>query len=376
MVIVIDTIKLVTKLNNRLRQSEVRFDLFRENERGVITGVINPTATDRKLGVYKPRITYTERPRPHGRDYELAIELSLPKLVYGNNFNELSEADFDQVLFMLRKVLREMQIGFYFSPQLANLEVRKIDFCKNVVFTDGTLASAIIAGLNTADISKVYDVQNTDFQNGGKVLHIHTNSLDIAIYDKITDLQRSKISEKRTQEKDGYCQLNLLDELEKIRKAKHPFAVVRFEVRLNGKQKIQKEFKKLGIEEPLTFKDVFTDEVAKRVLTHHWENIFSKVQKAHLLQDTPISLLRDILSETTQRPQEALARLGYAYLSAHTNDARHIRTLFDEAIGRQAWYRIRNIRLPPQRRQLKSLIFMGNTIKEMKATKLEDYDIS
>lgn len=373
--IVIDTIKLVVKLNNRLRQSEVKFDLFRENERGVITGVINPTAADKKLGIYKPRITYTERPRPHGKDCELAIELSLPKLVFGNNFSELSEADFDQVLLSLRQVLQKMQIGYYFSPQLANLEVRKIDFCKNVIFTDGTLASSIIAALNTADISKVYDIQNTDFQNGGKVLHIHTNSLDIAIYDKITDLQRSKISEKRTQEKDDYCQLSLVDELEKLRRAKHPFAVVRFEVRLNGKQKIQREFKKLGIEETLIFKDVFTDEIAKSILTHHWKNIFNKVQKAQLLQDTPISLLRDILSETKQRPQEAFARLGFAYVSAHTDDARHVRALLDESIGKQAWYRIKNIRLPPERRQLKSLIFMGNTIEEMKAVKLEDYEI-
>ena len=82
----IDTVKLTMNLSRPLRKSDLDFQLFKEQEKGVIQGIYNPTAMMKKTGKYYPRLTYTERPTRGGKTYQLAIELSVPKLVFNNKF--------------------------------------------------------------------------------------------------------------------------------------------------------------------------------------------------------------------------------------------------------------------------------------------------
>src|SRR5262245_29680440 len=58
-------------------------------------------------------------------------------------------------------------------------------------------------------LSQRLDLAKTDFRNGGHAVRYHANSLDIIFYDKIKDLERARISEKRAIERDNIGQIDL-----------------------------------------------------------------------------------------------------------------------------------------------------------------------
>lgn len=327
----------------------------------------NPSAATKKLGKYQPRLTYTQRPRGFKRAaYELAIELSLPKIAFGNNFDELTDADYSLVVRQLQETLREMGV-WLFTKQIENAEVRALHYSKNFVFKDYTSCSAVLQMLRTADISKRYDVQNTNFRNGGYVLHVHTNSLDIAIYDKLADLRQSKTSEKRSQEKDNFVQLDLLDQLAR----QQPTAVMRYEVRLNGKRKTTDALAAVGFDKPLTFQNVFSAELSKALLQDHWQNFFSSLPKLALDTDDPDKLLANILqSADVKGPSQAAARLGMMLLLTKS-EQRHVRAMFEDRFGKHAWSRLKPLTKPPHKVQYKTILGINQMLEQFEPTKMD-----
>lgn len=334
---------------------------------GYFKAMANPSAATKKLGKYQPRLTYTQRPRGYKRaSYELAIELSLPKIAFGNNFDELTDNDFVLVVGQLQQTLREMGV-WLFTKQIEQAEVRALHYSKNFVFSDYTSCSAVLQMLRTADISKTYDIQNTNFRNGGYVLHVHTNSLDVAIYDKLADLRQSKVSEKRTQEKDNFVQLDLLDQLARAQ----PVAVMRYEVRLNGKRKTTDALKTVGFDKPLMFKNVFSAELSKLLLQHHWQNFFTNLPKLALDSSEPHKVLANILqTDELKGPQQAAARLGMALLLT-ASDQRHIRSLFEDRFGKHAWTRLKPLTKPTQKVQHKTIAGINQMLEQFEPTNMD-----
>ena len=71
----------------------------------------NVTAWQLRHGLYKPYLTLANCKTSNGnRDIILKIELSLPKLIFGNNFQELQYKDFPRVLKRLGEELVSMGI--------------------------------------------------------------------------------------------------------------------------------------------------------------------------------------------------------------------------------------------------------------------------
>lgn len=113
----IDTILLKVPYPNF---SITRLDMFEPNARGIFTApflpfngqryikcINNPTKSDKLAGIYLPRLTLYKNvgKGKGGFITNLHIEFSAPKLLYGNNFDELAETDFEVVLKILRKQL-------------------------------------------------------------------------------------------------------------------------------------------------------------------------------------------------------------------------------------------------------------------------------
>ncbi len=368
----IDTIKLVVPFSKRPHWYEkARLQHSFDADTGLVKAVANPSSTYKKRGVYQPRLTYTERPiRLHTKTYELAIELSLPKLMHGNNFSELTDDSFAEVVKKLSDTIKTTYGIWLFPHQLEQASVRKIDYSKNIIFTDRTPVATVVTNMRMADISKVYDVQNTDFKNGGHIYHIHTNSLDIAMYDKVADLKQERVSPKRSREKDGYTQMNLLDELEKQKTV----TVARFEVRLNGLKKIRSELAAVGVTSGTTFKELYSTDLSRKVLLRHWNNVFDRIPKGLLDSDTAEHLLINSKKANDDiKMMEALARVGYAYL-LKDKDERYIRNLLEGLFSPSQYRRFRQkSREPPNPSQLKTLIHVTNTLTAMKPVSVEDY---
>jgi hypothetical protein len=370
----IDTVKIVLSYSQRpdwfeQARSQRSFDMTT----GLFKAVTNPSSGYKKRGIYQPRLTYTERPLgQYRKSYELAIELSVPKLMFGNNFTELTDDTFTDVIKKLSETIRTTYNIWLFPHLLREASVRKIDYSKNIIFTDYTPVSSIVNSMGKADISRVYDTQATNFKNGGHIYHIHTNSLDVAMYDKVADLKQSKVSEKRSYEKDGYTQLSLLDVLDKPKK---PVTVARFEVRLNGKRKITNELNVIGVSDSrLTFQEMFSTDISRKILLRHWNNVFDRIPKVPLDGDTPEQLLLNITkAEPEMKAREALAIVTLKLLSKD-HEERYVRNLMESLFTQSQYRRLRHkSREPPTATQLKMLIQVTNVLTAMTPVSIDEY---
>lgn len=369
----IDTIKIVVNYNSRPHWvQKARLYQSIDATKGTFKATMNPSSMYKKMGVYQPRLTYTERPSgKYGRlAHELAIELSLPKLMHGNNFTELTDADFEPIVKKLSETMRKTYNIWEFPHALEKASVRKIDYSKNVIFNDRTPVSVIVGNIRTADISKTYDVQNTDFRNGGHIYHIHTNNLDIGFYDKVADLHQEKVSPKRSYEKGGYVQMDLLDELDKHKKV----SVARMEVRINGLVKLRKELEAIGIEADTTFKELFSTDISKKILLRHWNKVFEKIPKIPLDSDNPESLLINVAKANPKLTlTQAMAAAHYQTM-LKTHDERYIRNLAEGMFNPSQYKRFKQkSREPPDGTQLKTLLYVTDTLTAMKPVSIADY---
>lgn len=304
----IDTIKLTipSKMCTFLDQNK----FLPENTntlRGYKTFVQNPTKSELLRGIYKPRLTITNRFNTFNRsEWTLSIELSLPKLLYGNNFDELYDSDFPKVIELLQSKLKDMGVSV-FTALLENASVSAVHYSKNIALTDGSTPNYYISKIKEANIRLSLDVNETSYQNDGCGIKWHANSYEVAFYDKIHDLGQAKIrGDKRAVEKDNSLQLNLFNELQ----SRNKFEVLRMEVRLNHRQKMKKIFRALGIETDLTFAKLFSSDISKSVLLNYINEI--RKQRPVIIDTTAND--RDFISGLIiENPKIKLSKLFMLY---------------------------------------------------------------
>ena len=225
-----------------------------------------------RRGAYKPYLTLSNCKSYNGlRDIILKIELSLPKLLFGNNFQELQYKDFSLITKKLVGKLERMGVQID-EDTLAHAHVSAIHYAKNIVLKDGSTPFHYIQKIKESNISASLDANQTDYRNDGLSYKWHCNSYEIVFYDKIKELEKTKKRSKRTIEKDGMLQIKLLDRLTCRKKLE----ILRMEVRFNNRKKIRQLFAKLGIKSDLTFHNLFKPATAKKVLLHYLDELESK----------------------------------------------------------------------------------------------------
>lgn len=312
--------------------------------RGYITSRQNPTKKELRNGLYKPRLTLTRRINHTGKnEATMKVELSLPKLLFGNNFEELCDNDFKAVATKLQQRLKEMGV-LVFYPVLINAPVSAIHYSRNIILTDGTTPHYYITKIKEANISLALDTNQSDFRNEGHSFKYHANSYEVAFYDKIKDIETSKKSEKRAIEKDNAIQLSLFENRCK------PFEVLRMEVRLNKRQKLRQILKKVGYEYELTFQHLFNSLLSKTVLVYYLDDLESRRPVIIDYQtNTPKSLLADlIINNPTLGPIKILQLFGLK-VALDSVGIRGLRVMLKKSSTR-SWYRLiaesKKIKLP------------------------------
>ncbi len=143
----------------------------------------NPTKKELAMGYYKPRLTLLRIIRPlQGYKTLLRIEVSLPKLLFSNNFEELTRKDFAAVINKLANVLKSMGVTIT-REQLAQADVSAIHYAKNIPLTDGSTPYHYINKIKEANIKLSLDVNQTDYRNEGHSFKWHCNSYEVVFYD-------------------------------------------------------------------------------------------------------------------------------------------------------------------------------------------------
>jgi hypothetical protein len=251
----------------------------------------NPTKEEFKNGNYKPRLTVNKRMKKGGFTITLKIEFSAPKLLYGNNFDELKSTDFDAIIKTLLTKLKQMGVETNYE-KLASAEISAIHYSKNIALTDYTSSSMVIDELAKQNLNKMLDLEKTSFRNEGYAIKCHANSYEVTFYDKIKDLQQSKISEKRALEKDNLTQLDMFKDTQ----IKKPFEVLRMEVRLGKRQKLKQILKAVDEPEKMTFDLLFSEQLSQKILLHFWNQINDSLYIASISENEPEKILEVLLN--------------------------------------------------------------------------------
>ena len=131
------------------------------------------------------------------------------KLLFGNNFDELEDADFPLVISKLKQRLRDMGMDVS-EPVIANAPISAIHYSKNIPLVDYTTPYTYLERLSRIDLNQRLDLNQTDFRNEGHSLKFRANSFEVAFYDKMKDLRKAKISEKRAEERENAIQISSL----------------------------------------------------------------------------------------------------------------------------------------------------------------------
>ncbi len=273
--------------------------------RGVMKAVLNPSKQEKQEDGYAPRLTLRRRPP---NIVELVIEFSVPKLIYGNNFDEITEADFSKVIEALQNKLTAWGI-YVFADLLRKAPVGAVHYGKNIVLPRYTLCKSVINLLSKAPVKQWLDHNKVDFRNGGHLYKVHTDSFELAFYDKVKDLQQVKRGAKRAYEQEANTQGDLFEYFE----VATGIQVMRMEVRLNTRAQIQRMLKSVGLpDDDLRFFALFSQKIAQAVLLHHWNPYKSAMALIVMAQKDAPSALMDYLA--THEPESSmgnrLQRLG------------------------------------------------------------------
>lgn len=297
--------------------------------------VKNPSKKDKNSGLYFPRLTgYKRKNLP--QEENIRIEFSAPKLLYLNNIDELEEKDFVRVIEALQDRLKRMGI-IASKSLLENATISSVHFSKNIFLEDGYTANYLISEMNKINLRKSFDFAKTRFLNDGQSLYAHTASHQFVIYDKIADLGKD---EKRAIDKDQtWYQLSLFSELQKNKELQE---IIRFEVRLNQKQKLNKVLEDLGYSKNPTFKEIFNLEISKKVVSSYWNRIIKEKNIGLFSISASVKdLLQTLfLAKKKLKPKQAIYLIGLITLARDENGMRQLRTIVSKRSHTRTWYRI------------------------------------
>lgn len=370
----IDTIALM--VNSKLFVNFSKDGFFRQT---VLSGnksftkyVRNPSEKEKAQFSYLPRLTLLSR----GNEEMVKIEFSAPKLVFNNNFDELEENDFGLVVSTLHQKLKSIGYGI-FSHFLAEAPVSLIHYSKNIPLTDGSTPYMYLKEIQKANITQRLDFNQTDFRNEGHSLKFRTNSFEVAFYDKMKDLERAKISEKRAVEEDNYVQMDLFEEIKEYKKrSQKRLEILRMEVRLNQRQKIRQILNKINLKTEPTFQNLFSKEIAKSVLLNQLRQIEDNYPKLLLFKPNSAKdfIAQFIIDNPKVKIKDSFTAYGF-HKAIDEIGTREARELIKQH-KRESWYRffrqMNNYNYP--KNALPVFEPIRNSISEMKPIKLVDIE--
>lgn len=294
----------------------------------------NPSKRDIESGFYFPRLTGINRSINGVIDAFIKVEFSIPKLIYLNNLDEVSENDFDQIINTLKDRLLTMGI-FVQEKYLRRAPVTAVHYSKNILLTNGYTSQFVLSELNKIDVRKSFDLTKTRFMNDGESFCIYANSHSFVIYDKIADLK--KYLKKSIDKDQTKYQKSLFDSIDK----KELYEVLRLEIRISQKRKLNSLFKKLGLKENPTFEDAFKISISKTVVQYYWNTLINN--NSGLLFGSfigPKDILKQIfIANPKLKSKQAVYFAGLISMTKDGNGMRELRSILGKYSDDRTWYR-------------------------------------
>ncbi|MFT5849820.1 MAG: hypothetical protein ACI9H6_000642 [Patiriisocius sp.] len=203
--------------------------------------------------------------------YLMIITFSLPKLLYGNSVQEVSDKDLAKAVSVLQLSLQRAGVLIE-KIDLLDARVTAAHFCKNIFLPKDILLQDVLADLQRVDINKTVDVTTKETKNGGQILHIYSGVVERVFYDKVTDALRTKNKRKDK----GYMdyERTVIDEYGLQNKE-----IFRYEYRIKKGQSVQRVVNKALERKPLTwvtFRDIFIPDLSQKILIQSWRELVGR----------------------------------------------------------------------------------------------------
>ena len=232
--------------------------------------VNNPTSSEWKAD-YKPKMTLYRRPVLSG----LRVEFSAPKILYNNNLDEIEEKDFDELIKKLKEkmAIRGVEVS---RDILKNAKLSAIHPSKNIELSGYVSSSMVIRDLAKVDLTKRLDLTKTKFGVKGESLQYYSNSHSLVFYDKIADM--GKYSKRAIDKENTYFQKSLFHEIKEMRRLTD-IEILKMEVRLIGKRKINEMMDRIGAKQDPVFKDIFKKDICQAMLVYYWKELVLEKNK-------------------------------------------------------------------------------------------------
>lgn len=305
----------------------------------------------------------------------MRVECSLPKLIFGNNFSELSDKDFPEVVEQLKDMinltlrLSKIPMADITTEQIESAQISRLDVGKNIPFYSGVKPWAIIDDFKLARIPKPKQFSIITYSGGGTQFILATKKTRNIIYDKIAELKNEKSRASGQLEKDGWIQFDLLDKLQ----ANKNLSIVRVESQIKDAAELRRKLKRVGRDgKDRSFKTIFSSSLSRDLLKLFFDELV-----AGLPEDRPKLRAKDKFrefSKTDKRPNPLFAKIGYSELEDEVGDSFSFREMVEGVVG---YENARNLRERYGGSSVKPFHFkeiqeIAEAINEMKPIDIEE----
>ena len=271
----------------------------------------------------------------------MRIELSLPKFLYGNNVDELTteESTLNMIVDKLQSAIAN-DLGIkYPKEDILSADVTKLHVGKNFMFDDPGAPIFMIETISKTRADRIYDNNNTKYENLGSSFRLHSNTKDIIFYDKKRDIVKSMKSPKRAEDGITY-RLSEPDSPISLFMSDKKASVLRLEIRLNNRKRIRQAFPELG--DDLSFQNVFLESKIMDCIAKEWHEATDEISMIQLGKEDPCLIFERIIADETSKYslRDSLA-VATAIHIIGLHGINYLREIVEKYFNRDEWYRLK-----------------------------------
>jgi len=220
----------------------------------------------RYFPIISPKKTVIHKGGGTELSYNIEVQASLPKLLYGTNLYEITPADLDDIYNKLQEVLKKVGVDVTIE-NLKKTVLRRVDFSKSIRL-NGMYGSANQA---IKELSRIGYKQRTEMRlrdyldySKGCALKFQNNTQGYCIYDKFGEVVAN-----------GYTDIEK-EWVEWMKENHQVRNLIRFEFSLQRKQSLDAFLKRriVGKKKDFTLKDIMDVELSKRILLEIFDDTF------------------------------------------------------------------------------------------------------
>ncbi len=259
----------------------------------------NPFKKDNQTFGYLPYLTLYVGVRGGGLGKGLRVQFSVPKLLRGNNFDELDEADFEAICQRILDGLAYYKVRIWGGLEtVKNAQCQVVHYSKNFVLPHTMTSNEVLREIRKCDVNAWKATSDDKYSDGGHGYKTHTKYHELAFYDKMIEYFKGKRGQPHYDD-DNQLAFDLFSDVPR----KQLPEVFRMEVRLGNPRTIKAALKNARLPpDDITFQTLFRADYSQQVLQWQLDDYYSRYPKIVSADvENELELLSDLFVQNPDR---------------------------------------------------------------------------